>query len=215
MRCLIITGGPISTEFAKQYTRQYQWDCLIVADGGLHICKLLGLEPDFIIGDFDSVKKEILSYFRECMPERIHQFPVKKNETDTELAIQQAKAAGAESVYIIGATGGRSDHFLGNLSLLEYASSLGMKAYIVDEYNRIRLIDSDLKLEKKNQYGKYVSLIPFGEEVRGLTLKGFLYTVSDFTLELGNSRGISNQILEEEAFIHLDSGKLLVIEARD
>ena len=142
-------------------------------------------------------------------------FLLKKNETDTELAIQQAKAAGAESVYIIGATGGRSDHFLGNLSLLEYASSLGMKAYIVDEYNRIRLIDSDLKLEKKNQYGKYVSLIPFGEEVRGLTLKGFLYTVSDFTLELGNSRGISNQILEEEAFIHLDSGKLLVIEARD
>ncbi len=215
MKCLIITGGSITEEFAKQYTLHHCWDYLIVADGGMHICKKLGLEPNIIIGDFDSVKKEVFSYFMKCMPERIRRYPVKKNETDTELAIQQAKAAGANSLDIIGATGGRSDHFLGNLSLLEYANALGMKAYIVDEYNRIRLIDSDLKLEKKNQYGKYVSLIPFGEEVRGLTLKGFLYTVSDFTLELGNSRGISNQILEEEAFIHLDSGKLLVIEARD
>lgn len=228
---LIITGGTIDYGFAKNYIEAHSFEQVITADRGMEFCKEAKILPDLILGDFDSANSSAFEYFQRCCPERMERFPSEKDETDTELAILRAMERGADSVTIIGGTGTRLDHVLGNIQLLKMAWEMGIKCYLVDPHNRIQLIGvrpqgrgSDpriggqtpiLTLQKSRQFGKYVSLIPFSQNVEGLTLNGFAYDVENFTLESGKARGVSNEILQEEGQISFDSGVLLVIESRD
>ena len=86
---------------------------------------------------------------------------------------------------------------------------------LYDSRNRIRLADGPLVLKKREQYGKYVSLFALTGEVRGLTLKGFYYPLTDYNMASEESIGVSNEIKDEEAVITFTSGKLLVVESRD
>ena len=86
---------------------------------------------------------------------------------------------------------------------------------LLDEHNRIRMIQDALTLEKETQYGKYVSLIPYGGDVQEITLRGFKYLLSDYTMGGFNSLGISNEIVDNRAEIRFRSGILLVIESKD
>ena len=91
----------------------------------------------------------------------------------------------------------------------------GVSCQIVDAHNRIRMVDGQIMLQKSDQFGKFVSLIPFTPEVTGITLKGFAYEVENFTLVSGIARGVSNELEAETASITCENGILLVIESRD
>jgi len=86
---------------------------------------------------------------------------------------------------------------------------------LVDVHNRIRMINQSICLTKSEQFGNFVSLLPYSGEVKGVTLKGFKYPLEDFTMGSFSSLGISNEIVEEKAEILFEEGVLLVIEARD
>jgi len=86
---------------------------------------------------------------------------------------------------------------------------------ILDEYNKVRMINQTLRIRKEEQFGAYISLIPYTPEVTHLYLKGFKYPLNDFTMGSFSSLGISNEIIKEEAEIIFQEGILLVIEARD
>ncbi len=215
MNSLVITGGQIDLPFAKKELEKQVWDMVISADSGLEFCREAQIVPDLILGDFDSVKTETLDGFQQNYPERIHRFPAMKDETDTELALLHAISAGATRITILGGTGTRLDHVLGNLQLLKLALDKGVDCVLLDSHNRIRLVADGLLLRKAEEFGDYVSLIPFTPQVCGLTLTGFAYEVRDFTLQAGQARGVSNQICEEVAQICLTEGLLLVIESRD
>lgn len=215
MNVLIITGGSIDTSFAGHYVKKREWDCIISADSGMEFCREAEILPDMLLGDFDSARPETLAYFREKCPERIRTFPSQKDETDTELAIHKAIEAGARQITILGGTGSRLDHVLGNIQLLKIALDASVDCLIVDAHNRLRMIDRRLELKKSEQFGHYVSLIPFTPEVTGVTLTGFFYPLNDFTLTSGKALGVSNEITEERAVIELKDGILLVIESTD
>lgn len=215
MNVLIVTGGSIDASFAKQYISERKWDFIISADSGMEFCREADILPDMLLGDFDSAKAETLAYFKERCPERIRTFPSRKDETDTELAIKKAIEAGAEKITILGGTGSRLDHVLGNIQLLKIALDAGVDCLIVDVHNRLRMIDKRLELKKTGQFGHYVSLIPFTPRVSGVTLTGFFYPLTDFTLTSGKALGVSNEITEENAVIELKDGILLVIESDD
>ena len=85
----------------------------------------------------------------------------------------------------------------------------------MDAHNRIRLFGGPLTIKKEEQYGKYVSLLAFGEPVTNLTLRGFFYPLDGYTMTCDDAIGVSNQITEDEARITFDGGRLLVIESRD
>ena len=206
MRCLIITGGTIQSEFAIKYIKERAWNYVVCADAGMRFCHSAGILPDLILGDFDSVDEESYEYFQKVCPERMERFPTHKDETDTELAIETA---------MIGATGTRLDHVMGNIQMLKLALDRKVSCQIVDAHNRIRMVDKFAELKKSDQFGKYVSLLPFTPEVRGITLKGFAYEVEDFTLVSGIARGVSNELEAETATISCEDGILLVIESRD
>ncbi len=212
---LIISGGHTDLSFAKEQVASQTWDPVIAADSGLRFCMEADVMPDVILGDFDSADSADLRWFQDRVPERIRRFPAKKDETDTELAVRCALEAGADRIVILGGTGNRIDHMLGNLQLLKRILEAGAEGFLVDAHNRIRMIRKKLTLQKREQFGDVVSLLPFTPTVEGLTLTGFVYEVTDFTLESGTARGISNEIREAEATISFREGILLVIESRD
>ncbi len=215
MNVLIITGGSIDVSFAKQYMESRKWDFIICADSGMEFCRSEGILPDILLGDFDSAKSGTVEYFKHLCPERMLTFPAQKDETDTELAILKALEAGAKDITILGGTGSRLDHVLGNIHLLKMALDAGVNCMLVDAHNRIRMIRGRLELQRAQQFGRFVSLIPFTPQVSGLTLRGFAYEVENFVLAGGKARGVSNEIIAKKAVIELKEGILLVIESDD
>ncbi len=214
-RILIVSGGSIEDTFAKNWMIQYHPGYTIAADSGMEFFYRVGRVPDMIIGDFDSVNSDTLHYFKEKETIIWKELNPIKDDTDTEFAIRQAIALGAEEITVLGGTGSRLDHVMGNVSLLGIGLKEQVFIQLVDAHNRIRMINKSISIKKDEQFGNYVSLIPYQGNVTHMYLKGFKYPLEDFTMEPFCSIGISNEILEEEAEILFEEGTLLVIEARD
>jgi thiamine pyrophosphokinase len=211
MNALIICNGSISDySYYKKYFAEA--DMVICADGGADHARRFGIKPDFLVGDFDSVNNSNLDYFRE-IGTNILTFPAEKDMTDTELAVEFAVDKGATTVTIIGGIGTRFDHTLSNVLILRKLLSLGVKGIIADENNEITLIDSSIKLQKERN--TKVSILPLTSRVEGITNKGLYYSLDNFTLDMGSSRGVSNEFISDTAEISIRKGLLLVIKSRD
>jgi len=216
----ILSGGRISTEWIRRLLEQRTYAPVIAADRGLEACEALKLPVDYLLGDFDSVSQEVYQAHRaRILAGEEHTvltvYPSEKDATDTELAIRLALQLAPASITIVGATGTRLDHCFANLSLLMLPLEAGVPACILDEYNRVRLIRGTVRLQRRELYGPYISLIPFDNEVKGVTLSGFHYPLQDAVLPVGSSLGISNQPEAEQAEITLGSGRAWLIESRD
>lgn len=212
---LIVSGGSIEDVFACRVIEEETPDVMIAADKGMDFFYRNQKTPDYIIGDFDSAERESLTFFRTQSKVQIRELCPIKDDTDTESAIRFALEQGATQITLLGATGSRLDHVLGNIELLGIGLKAGVPITIMDAKNRIRMIDKGVIIKKSEQYGTYVSLLPYTEEVTHLTLRGFKYPLTDATLAGFCSLGVSNEIVEEEAEIAFDGGILLVVEARD
>lgn len=215
MNYLIVTGGHTDYEFAYNLILNAGFEVIIAADSGMNFLYEKGITPDVIVGDFDSADLQILDYYRQMEQVDIHMLNPEKDDTDTEYAIRYAIKMGADSITLLGATGNRLDHVMGNICLLGIGLEENVNIEIVDKNNRIRLIDKSYKIDKAHQFGKYVSLIPFGGNAKGVTLKGMKYPLTDYEMGGYNSLGISNEIVANTAEITVKSGVLLVIESRD
>ncbi len=215
--CLIVTGGKLDLAFARSFLKNTHIDKIIAVDGGLESVEALGLTPDYIVGDFDTVKQEVLERFRQ-MPFIVwEQHKPEKNETDTELARSRALTLGCGRIIFLGATGGRIDHLLGNLHALYACLEHGIEAWIVDRQNRICLLDEGKTFYRDSVFGKYISFMPYTEEVRGITLRGFKYPLNQKDIRRGQEVGlcVSNELAEEQAQITFDDGILICVESRD
>lgn len=215
MNVLIISGGHVDDAFALDWLASNKYDLLIAADSGMNFLYRNGLIPDVIAGDFDSVSSEVYIHFSQ-MPEveLIHLNPI-KDDTDTEFVIREAIRRGAKSITVIGGTGTRLDHVMGNIHLLGLGLSCDVKIELIDAHNRIRMVDSKITLNKDEQFGQFVSLLPFAGSAKGVTLEGFKYPLKDYTIESFCSLGISNEIEDKKATVQVKEGILLMIESRD
>lgn len=214
MKALIVTGGNIEPELMIPYIKEQEFELVIGVDHGCDFFQVLQCKPDLIVGDFDSIDQSTLSDYKNQGVE-VLTYPSEKDETDTELGIRVAIERGADEIHLLGATGTRLDHVLGNIQLLKYAYNLKADCRIVDGHNRVRMVAKELTLVKKQQYGKYLSLIPYLGEAVGVTLTGMKYSLKNENLPTGIARGVSNEIVDEVASISITSGWLLVIESKD
>lgn len=212
---VIVSGGYAETAFCMEYIKVQKPDLVIAVDSGMRFFYEAGIKPDIIVGDFDSVDQEILHFFEKQEGIEWKRLIPEKDDTDTEAAIYQAVDRVCTQIHILGGTGSRLDHVLGNIELLGIGFKEQIKMYLVDSHNRIHMENQSFEIGRKEQYGKYVSLIPFTPEVTGLTLRGMKYPLTDFSLVCYNSLGISNEIIDEKAEISFKSGVLLVLETRD
>ena len=211
---VIISGGSLDPDFALAFLREEKPELLIGADRGICFLKEKGIHPTHIVGDFDSASGDALEYFKQFPEIPIRTFNPVKDFTDTAIAMELAMEEGADRIYILGGTGTRLDHVVANIKLLSHALERKKECILMDAHNRIRLIDQPLTIEKKKQYGKYVSLFAFGGQVKGLTLRGFFYPLTEYDMEAENPLGVSNEITAENGEISFSSGKLLVMESK-
>ena len=137
-----------------------------------------------------------------------------KDDTDTEYAIRLAISEGARSIVMLGATGSRIDHVLGNISLLGIGLESKTDISIIDTNNRIRMSDKPVTIEKSAQYGRFVSLIAVTDD-NEVSLRGFKYPVTDYSFDRFTSLGISNEIIDDHAVIDIHRGKFIIIESKD
>ncbi len=212
MKALIIGSGIIEN-YSKISDSIEKYDYIICADGGTRHSRALGLKPNIIIGDLDSTTNPDLKFYQE-IGVKIEQHPTKKNMTDMELCLESLKNQ-YDEILILGATGGRLDHFMGNLLLLFNYFDKDKKIRIIDERNEISVLKDSSFLEMSGAKNEYVSLIPVSEEVTGVTTDGLLYELNNFTLAFGTTLGISNEILNKKIKISIETGKLIVIKSKD
>ncbi|OOB79056.1 MAG: thiamine diphosphokinase [Epulopiscium sp. Nuni2H_MBin001] len=183
---------------------------VICADNGLHHAKNLGITPNFIIGDFDSVDNATLDEFRHIEIRRLNSI---KDETDTECALDYAIEKGATEVIIYGGVGSRFDHSLANVHLLVKALDNRVKAELRNEHNTIYITDNYIEIRGK--IDDLISLIPLTETVSGVDSTGLFYKLSNGSFKIGKPYGVSNYMTDYCATISLKSGKLLVIKTKD
>lgn len=215
METIIVTGGFLEPEFTRDYLQRHKDDLIIAVDHGLDFLDQNGILPQEVVGDFDSAAEGLLEKYQGNDQVHVHKFEPEKDDTDTGLAVRLAIDMGSTHVVLLGATGTRLDHVLGNIALLGQFLEAGVLAEILDPNNRIRLIDEKIELMKMSQFGHYISLMPYGGIVEGITLTGFKYPLDKYTLTSDSTRCISNEIQEETAQIQFTAGKLLIIESRD
>ena len=211
MKAIIVANGTLSRDMAIQ-SLLADADLVIAADGGAVHLQRLGVSPDIIIGDLDSISDDALASFKsEQIPMAAH--PARKDQTDTELCIDYALAQGCREILFLGVTGNRLDHTLANIFLLRRLADQGITARITDAHNDIYLVLSDLVL--KGVPGDLLSVIPVSDRVTGLTLTGLEYPLTDKTLHMGTALGVSNCFTGHEATVHIDSGAVIVTKSRD
>ncbi len=211
----IIAGGKIEDAFAIEVLKGFAEKTVIAADSGMEFLRRNEIVPQVIIGDFDSVSKETLEWFQKKEGIVWHRLNPQKDDTDTEFALRLAISMGAECITVLGGTGSRLDHVLGNIELLGIGLAQGVEIELLDTNNRIRMTDHGMILKKTEQFGKFVSLIPYTAQVEHLYLTGFKYPLADYCLKGFCSIGVSNEIIEEQAEIIFENGILIVIESRD
>jgi thiamine pyrophosphokinase len=185
-------------------------DRVICADGGAHTALALGLTPDVVIGDLDSLD-ELQQAQLKAKGCRFVVYPVAKDWTDLELALKLAVQEGATEIVILGALGGRLDQELANILLLFLPELEHIPARIVDERQEMFVVRSEAVIT--GQPGDVVSLIPLGGDATGITTEGLLYPLRDEPLLSGPARGISNVMLDGLARVTLERGALLVVHA--
>ncbi|QGU95247.1 thiamine diphosphokinase [Clostridium bovifaecis] len=211
MKAVIVSGGtPPSYELIKQELQDSS--CLICADSGANCLYKYNISPDIIVGDLDSIHEDALNCFRNKNT-NILKYPREKDCTDTEIALDKAIELGANEIVLLGSTGSRIDHLLGNIGMLLKCLKLDVSATIKDEHNSIRVINKPIKV--KGNIGNTFSLISYYEDVENLSISGAKYPLNNHYLEVGSALGISNEFLEKEVNITFTKGVLMVIFSKD
>ena len=218
MITFIVGGGIVDMEFTKGFIKRFDESSLyvIACDKGYEICENLNLVPDIVIGDFDSSSAGTLERAQSSMTEVIKLNPV-KDDTDIEAALRFAFGKTKGDIYILGGTGGRIDHTLGNIALLGLSMKNNRKAYLIDSHNKIQMISKGktVTISKAEAFGKYVSVFPYMGEVSGLSMIGFKYSVDKVVLSGFNTLTVSNEVVDKYGSISIDEGNLIICESRD
>lgn len=186
-------------------------DVLIAADGGLRHLRALDLRPHLLIGDLDSVSQPDVDWLAGGATE-MRKFPAEKDFTDLELALRAARERGVESILLAAALGGRLDQTLANIALLRLPELSGMDVSMDDGLTEVRLITASLTIH--GSIGDIVSLIPVGSAVEGVRTHALQYPLNAETLSPGQTRGISNIMLADQAAVEIESGELLCVHLR-
>jgi len=211
MRALIITNGEFSDPSLFQ-NKIPKVDFVICADGGIKHVKKLGIKPDLIVGDFDSVSPDLITRY-EAQGIEIKRYPSEKDYTDTQIAVDEAIERGASEVIFLGALGTRFDHSYANLMLLYRLLKRNIKGKIMDSHNTITMAHDLVHILGKE--GQIVSLLPWKGDTHIRSTRGLKYPLRDYTLELDFPLGVSNILVAPEAVIEIEKGWLIVIESRD
>jgi thiamine pyrophosphokinase len=210
MRVVIVASGEPDAGDVAWLDRA---DLVVAADGGAAWLDRAGRRPDLLVGDLDSTEPALVERLAAAGT-RVERHASDKDASDTELAIEAARARGATEVVVIGALGGeRLDHELATVLLLADPSLADATARIVRGGTTVRVLRGGGRLELEGRPGDIVTLLPIGGDAVGVTTAGLRWPLDGATLGVGRSRGLSNEVAEASAAVWLAQGALLVVES--
>jgi thiamine pyrophosphokinase len=209
-RAFILANGEVK-DYARLKACVRPDDLLIAADGGLHHLQAMEMRPHILLGDLDSVSPDEIEEVRHDGV-KVIRFPVDKNETDLQLAIDQAVAEGCGQIVIGGGLGGRLDQTLGNIFLLQQPKHPEVSIRMDDGLEEVFLVSS--KAEITGQAGDVVSLLPLGDPVFDVKTEELKYPLVYEKLFPEKTRGISNVMLTNHASVSISRGVLICIHTR-
>jgi len=197
MQIVIFAGGAAPSDIGTMPDGAF----VIAADSGFDIARRHAVAVDLLIGDLDSVSEDAVHQAPQTL-----RFPVDKNKTDLELAIDRARSMGVTSLLVIGGAGGRMDHFLANASLL--ASLDGLDVEWRTGSGTLLRVNGSVRVA--GTPGETISLLAFGGPARGVRTTGLRWRLDNEHLLPGSTRGVSNAFIDDAALISLDEGNLMV-----
>lgn len=208
-RALIFANGEFNhPETVREYLRND--DLLIGADGGTRHLQALGLTPDVLIGDFDSLSPDMIASLKMQGVETIRHSD-HKDYTDLELALRLAAERGVKQALVFGAVGARWDQTLANLLLPAAAGLDQVEIRLIDGPQEVALLSGGGSIQIHGHAGDTFSLIPIGGDAVGITTENLEYPLDGDTLNFGETRGVSNVLLAEKGSVSLQKGSLLCI----
>jgi thiamine pyrophosphokinase len=183
---------------------------VIAADSGLDHAHALGLHVDLVVGDLDSVSPEGLAA-AEGDGVTVERHPTAKEAIDTELAIEAALDRGAGRIVVVTGGGDRLDQLLAGLLVLGHPMVRGttVEAWVGEAH--VQALRGPGRVELCGRRGDYVSLVPIGGDVEGVTTAGLRYGLHGERLRFASTRGVSNEFATADACVAADRGVLLVI----
>lgn len=196
--CVIFCAGGFDG-LAETLSRE---DYIIAADGGYAHTQKLGITPDAVLGDFDS-----LGY----IPQKANVFPVEKDDTDAMLAVRHGLKQGYTRFLLYGGLSGpRLDHTVANLQTLQFLADRGARGYLLGKEQIVTVLKNGT-MEFPAGWEGYISLFCMGSDAENVTIRGLQYTLENSTLQAGFPLGVSNQFTGAPASVSVGNGSLLVI----
>lgn len=180
---------------------------IVAADGGLLFLDEHGITPDLLVGDFDSMA-ERESY--DIGDENIIRHPVMKDDTDMMLSLKEGLNRGYKKFVIYGGMGGRLDHTIANIQSLAYLALHGAHGYLIGGRETVTVI-KDGKLQFDAGFSGMISVFSAGDCAKGVTLRGLLYELDDYTLVNTMPLGVSNEFCGKDSYIEVKDGMLIVM----
>lgn len=207
--CVVISAG----DFTPVDIKIKEDDYCIAVDGGYLYCKMLGIEPNLIVGDMDSIDESVvqdIETIKAAEPERVIILNPEKDDTDTMAALRIGLEKGFQSFHIYGAMGGRLEHTIANIQALSFLKNQGAKGYVMDANVMMTVIKDETVKFNRNMEG-YMSLFSLGERAEGVSIAGMKYLLDKATVTNDYPIGTSNEFIGEEGQVTVEKGMLLLI----
>ena len=214
-RTIIVSGGMLEEEFVLSILKSQDTEFIIGVDKGIEFLYKHKISPNYIVGDFDSVSEDIITYYTEETKVPIKRLHPVKDASDTEVALRLCLEMERKNIVILGATGTRIDHVWANVQTLKIGLDKGEEVCIMAAHNRIRLLNRGVSLHRKTAFGSYFSFFPLGGEVQDFSIQGAKYPLSHATLLPFDSLCVSNEFAEDEVKVTFSEGIVILMETRD
>ncbi len=206
-KCVIFGAGDFNAEYVKEILKMNKSDICIAADAGILNCRALGIRPDIVIGDMDSLRdNSIIAQYD------VKRLPTRKDDTDMLAAVKEGLALGYKYFEMYGALGGRLDHTMANIQCLTFLENRGARGTLYGDRVRVEIISGERVSYPERYCRRYnkISVFAYGGDAYGVTEKGLKYKLEDAVLKQEYPMGVSNEFTGRRCSIEVRKGRLLI-----
>ncbi len=203
-KCIILANGRPPRKSVITFFQKNGFETLLCADGGADSALRLGLTPNYIIGDLDSISKEAIKKFKKTS--KILQYK-RQSDTDVEKCLKFAIKNKFDEALLIGVTGNRLDHTICNLGIvLKFFNKI--KLSLLSENSYLNPYTGDVRL--KSLKGEIISLYGFDKKTK-ITSKGLKYPLKNISLPFGERESTSNVSTSNSIQLKIRNGIIFII----
>ncbi len=201
--CALVGAGDFNAERFLEMRSGGAFDYVIAVDGGYASLEDVGVAPDMVLGDFDS-----LGYVPKGV--RTSKFSAHKDKSDMELAFECAKSRRFDTIYAFGVLGGRLDHTVANMQVGARFSELGLTVFMVGMSEVLAFVTGPDAFEAEARESGTVSVFSLSDVCEGVFERGMEWDLDDVTLTSRTSQGLSNELVGEPVMVGVEKGTIVV-----